>query len=72
VATYFRVSVPDVTRCAKTGLFKPSMNSSDDHETAVVREPADKRTAERRDSGFRTQADTEKAPVGPHPVLTEA
>src|SRR4030088_1975602 len=38
VATYLRVSVPDVTRCSKTGLCKPSMNSSDDHET-VVAEP---------------------------------
>jgi hypothetical protein len=36
VATYFRVSVPDATTYAKTGLFKPSMNSSDDHETAVA------------------------------------
>jgi hypothetical protein len=38
VATYLRVSVPDATRCPKTGSFKPSMNSSDDHAT-VVAEP---------------------------------
>jgi hypothetical protein len=36
VATYCRVSVLDVASCAKTGLFKPSINPAADHETGLA------------------------------------
>jgi hypothetical protein len=38
VATYCRVSVPDVASCAKKGSFKPSINLSADHETGLADE----------------------------------
>src|SRR6476661_4468939 len=50
VATYCRVSVPDVVSCAKTGLFQPSINPAADHETGLA-EPKLRQNRRKRTNG---------------------